>query len=154
MAIEEATILFRIQASRRYLTFLSQSLHQDWNVLHQQYITGLLQFPEAMTLVHPVFYPLNIARLLGPRAFPVDVGTAVCACSEVWGYECVFSGEDMCADHTFPYSLGGPTLATNKTYLCSLHNRMKANDVHLFRWEMGEPVWLKPLIGQIKFYQA
>ena len=74
-----------------------------------------------------------------------------CRSMLLWGYECPFEDiNQLAADHCFPYSLGGPTLATNKIYLCKWHNQIKAGDIHIFPWELGEPQWLLPMIDRIK----
>ncbi len=34
--------------------------------------------------------------------------------------------------------------------LCSVHNRMKSADIHVYPWEMGEPSWLIHILGNIQ----
>jgi hypothetical protein len=130
---------------------LERSFAQDWMAAYQVYCRGESSLPEAMALLHPEHYAGHAAQatICGQRAFAREpgVGAYVCRARTIWGYDCARKGDE--ADHMFPYSLGGFTVAANKIYLCSLHNRLKSADVHLFMWEGSEPPWLSAALRQI-----
>ncbi|MDE2933016.1 MAG: hypothetical protein OXS47_03990, partial [Chloroflexota bacterium] len=112
--------------------------------------------PQALVLVHPDFYAAREAEvgmsIRGSRSFSRTAGqhAAGCMADRIWLSACrLRSGSEVQADHLFPYSLGGPTLAANQLFLCGAHNGAKGSDVHLFPWEQGEPDWLATQVERI-----
>jgi hypothetical protein len=108
-----------------------------------------------MALIHPEHYKHSEAAvsIRGPRHFDVELvhSGVQCGAVRLWGFSCGVTVEGrVCGDHLFPYSMGGPTVATNKMLLCAVHNRMKSSDVHVFPWENGEPVWLSQVLIQVR----
>ena len=142
----------RVECGRAYLLAVEKSLQADWLPNYQMYLNGHLRLEESLALAHPDHYRnlSNNLGIRGARAFAQEIrqGETKCLATVWWGYECNLT-TGISADHLFPYSLGGPTVGTNKIYLCSLHNQMKSNDVHLFPWEQGEPVWLADTLKSV-----
>ena len=102
-------------------------------------------------LVHPDHYrdiPFIGAdcSVRGARSFAKEAAMSAKRCGSefIWDYLCPIEpdGSTISADHLFPYGYGGPTLASNKIYLCARHNAMKGPDLHCFTWEKGPPIWL------------
>lgn len=140
--------------AQQYLSFVDESDTWNWGNHYSRFKDGSLGICQALALAHPKHYGTNDpARVRGPRAFASEAGLAGirCGSSRIWGYECeraLTSG--LAADHLFPFSFGGPTLASNKLYLCARHNMCKAGDVHLFPWEEGEPPWLVEVLERVR----
>jgi len=148
----------RIELSRQYFEYLPFALSSNWHNLYALYQEGELTLPQKMTLLHPDHYRQNtnnVKQVLGDRTFPIEAGMQSQKCSSlfVWGYVCpITEHRGLAADHEFPYSLGGPTISSNKRFLCPLHNQMKSNDVHFFSWEQPEPEWVLDTLKRIKRY--
>lgn len=154
------TILFeyRIQCTQKYLSFLEDSLALNWEKQYFLYQSKQLSLPYAFVLVHPWHCELltsqDIKTIYGARTFQKEVGLTgmQCLSETIWGYKCSHSRQSKSivqADHLFPYSLGGPTISSNKIYLCKFHNQMKSNDIHFYPWERGEPAWLATHLQEI-----
>lgn len=148
-------LLTRVAGAKEYLLALQLSYSADWFVWLSEYVAGRLSLAHAFALIHPDHYadldPMNAIR--GPRQFEEEVGVSSvrCAVHEFWGYPCSNSLlGDVVGDHVFPYSLGGPTVATNKIHLCRIHNQMKSNDVHVFPWDAPPPPWLPICLDAIR----
>lgn len=104
-----------------------------------------------LVLLNPLFYDelilhsksthINkqekIKKIQGRRIFKdINFGPIKCESKFFWGYECPFDDENKVIDHSFPYSLGGPTNnAFNRRVLCKWHNSVKSNDIHNYPWE-------------------
>jgi hypothetical protein len=148
---------YRICCTQEYIASLELSLQSNWLNQYEMCCRSTLSLPHAFALIHPWHYSqdstqLRVNGVRGSRSFPKEVGmtSLLCASELIWGYKCSRSlGKEVQADHLFPYSLGGQTVASNKVYLCSLHNQMKSNDIHIFPWENGEPVWLSNCLEMI-----
>jgi hypothetical protein len=145
----------RINACRSYLEALERSFQSNWLASHDLYTARKLSLFDSFALAHPAHYEGLDTRgtVRGPRPFgeEVAIGSLQCRSEQFWGYPCSQSGvQHLVADHFFPYSLGGPTVVSNKVYLCKLHNQMKSNDVHLYPWELGEPQWLSACLEAIR----
>jgi hypothetical protein len=142
----ESLIPRRIAHARRYIEALEWSQGVRWPEEYQRYVAGNLEVEEAVALAHPMHYgPNSPERVRGQRSFGGEPGLSArpCGAERLWGYTCPRIHESaLAADHLFPYALGGPTLGTNKLYLCSFHNQVKTSDIHLYPWEEGEPPWL------------
>jgi len=144
----------RIDTASAYIDAVEQSFQNNWLEQYESYRRGKLSLPEAAALAHAYHYEhLDLTSTVrGPRTFAKEVGMEwiKCRAEFIWRYTCGRTLEiGIAADHLFPYSLGGPTLGSNKIYLCALHNQMKSNDVHLYPWEIGEPIWLKDCLEAI-----
>ncbi len=100
-----------------------------------------------LALSHPDIYvpilskksnssPSQIQEVIqGKRSFNPTFHAENCSSKELWGYDCPWLSEPLELDHDFPYSMGGPTdSACNKRVLCSWHNRLKGNDIHVYNW--------------------
>lgn len=144
----------RIERGREYLLAFVESLKKDWLREYERYLARELNLADALALAHPQHYEWIVLsdRVRGPRQFEPEVGEERCCAEVIWGYRCDLPG--VSSDHLFPYSLGGPTVGNNKLLLCRLHNGMKANDVHLFPWEQGEPGWLATCLKAIRHLKA
>lgn len=145
--MDAALILSRLQAGAAYLAALENSAYWDWFEKYAVLEKGQLSVVEALALVHPQHYQEldTDLRIRGPRQFNQEAAMSSIGCQAEFlgGYPCQRPvGSVVAADHLFPYSLGGPTVGSNKVYLCRLHNQMKSNDIHLYPWERGLPVWL------------
>lgn len=155
-----ATIISeRIECARQYFDALERSFRLGWRECYSGYKAKELPWHEAMALVHPRHYEDHVSCQVvqGARSFPRELvqRSAKCDALRFWGYECnVRAEKDVTSDHVFPYSLGGPTVSTNKRFLCGVHNLMKGGDVHLFPWEEGEPEWLDQLVKTIGRWTA
>jgi HNH endonuclease len=147
----------RVAKAQEYLTILQASMQIDWPEFYTQAVTHE-NWLFRLAAVHPVHYKdyvwqeSNQCKIRGPRGMQMDGGVKVqgCQCRLIWGYDCKLTQTRFEADHLFPYAFGGPSLGQNKVVLCSLHNQAKGSDVHLFPWELGEPVWLGGVLDRIK----
>ena len=156
-AMDLTTLKNRIERGEEYLLALEEFQSWKWSEILAEYRERRLALPKAMVLVHPAFYEDREARvgqsIRGPRSFPTTAGQHVAACmaDQVWFSACPLKKPEVLhSDHLFPYSLGGPTLAENQLFLCPVHNRSKASDIHLFPWERGEPNWFATQVGRIR----
>lgn len=148
----------RINQTRNYLELLERSFAKDWASAFRA-AGKSCDWKTRIVLIHPEHYSVEIndsyeCPIRGPRAFSVEIGLQNRACGAriVWGYDCPFGNNHsrgLAADHLFPYSFGGPTLATNKIYLCNEHNNMKSSDLHFYPWEGPEPVWLSEVLRRV-----
>jgi hypothetical protein len=155
MPIEPLDANSRIIIGRAYLAALERSFRCSWFDQYRQFQNGKLELVEQFALIHPSHYENNdpTGSVRGPREFSTEVGIQGIACEArlVWGYPCDrLFGDDVAADHLFPFSFGGPTVGSNKIHLCQLHNQVKGSDIHLYPWERGEPPWLRGCIEAIK----
>lgn len=143
-----ADLHLRIAAGARYLHLMNSADLRDgsWEGLYERHKGGELTIEESMVLINPRFYEdSSLAHTVrGPRRFVSEAGLAGVSCQSklIWGYACSLHGQ-LAADHLWPFSLGGPTIATNKLYLCGRHNSIKTGDIHLYPWEQGMPMWLE-----------
>ncbi len=151
------TLKNRIERGEEYLLALEESRSREWREILAEYDGGRLALPQAMALVHPDFYKERETEvgqsIRGPRRFSTTASRPVAGCmaDRIWLSACPLENlYDVHADHLFPYSLGGPTLAENQLFLCPVHNRAKASDIHLFPWELGEPDWLRRQVDRIR----
>ena len=151
------TLKNRIKLGEEYLLALEEFRRWGWSEILAEYRRGRLALPQAMVLVHPFFFDdrnTKVQRFIqGPRSFSASAGRHVadCMANQVWFSACPLKNPEIIhSDHSFPYSLGGPTLAENQLFLCPVHNRCKANDIHLFPWERGEPSWLARQVERIE----
>ena len=129
----------RIEQGERYFLALEEYRDRAWREILAEYRCGRLSLPQSMVLVHPDFYAEREAEvgmsIRGPRSFATTAGqyAAGCMADRIWLLACALrSRSAVQADHLFPYSLGGPTLAANQLFLCRAHNGAKGSDVHLF----------------------
>lgn len=150
---------FRYNSARIFLSTLVKYSKLEWTELYEMYLSGELKLEELMCLVHPVHFRDRVSQnvIQGVRKFASEscLSTMQCQSSKIWGYACesVNDGNQLVADHYYPYSLGGPTTAANKLYLCRFHNELKTCDIHIFPWENGEPSWLRSQIDRINYLQ-
>lgn len=133
---------FRTDSAAQYLKVLKSSLQIGW--VESFKCEHKSEF-EQLALLHPYHLAdLDLPRHLtvesiqlsvqGTRAFGPSLAGLACQSPLLWDYECELNGE-MHQDHLFPYSLGGPTLRTNRIYLCRYHNMVKSSDIHCYPWE-------------------
>ncbi len=131
----------RYVAAIRYLKAVEESLQLGWS---EFYSLGRTEVSDKLALIHPDHFssldlPKGISidliqrKIQGLRKFP-HTSPRICRSDLIWGYRCEFSG-DFQQDHLFPYSLGGPTLASNRVHLCRYHNMVKSSDIHCYPWE-------------------
>jgi len=157
MTIDPKIITDRIRGGEEYLGALSQLRTHGWDWLLHEFLANRLAVPQAFVLLHPEAYDDDLVSLCGQRAFSRHIRQAsTCEAEQYWGIPCRFEFDtlrDLCVDHIFPYSLGGPTIAQNALVLCRLHNSMKGNDVHLYPWERGFPNWFQSQIERIRKYR-
>lgn len=158
-ALDLTTVKNRIERGERYLLALERLQKCKWSEILGEYSERRLVMPEAMVLVHPTFYEhlgANARKSIqGRRTFPDTAGqrAADCMADQIWLSACPLENlEVVHADHVFPYSLGGPTVAANQLFLCPVHNRAKAGDIHLFPWERDEPTWLASQVDRIRSF--
>lgn len=146
----------RIDSAVNYLMALEKSFLIGW-------LTSYRSEPKTIFGQLALLHPLHLEELdlpahktvgviqrslQGPRAFSSTLGGNLCQSVNIWGYGCELSGEIQ-QDHLFPYSLGGPTIGTNRIYLCKYHNMVKTSDIHCYPWESTDK-WVEPwLSGQI-----
>ncbi len=146
----------RIERGEQYLLALEEFRNWEWGEILAEYRDGRLALPQIMVLMHPDFYAVREAQvgmsIRGPRSFSTTAGqhAASCMADRIWLLTCPLRRSEVQADHLFPYSLGGPTLAANQLFLCPAHNSAKGSDVHLFPWERGEPSWLAMQVEKIR----
>lgn len=148
----------RYEAAVRYLKAVEDSLQLGWL---EFYSSNRSELSDKLALLHPDhFMSLDLPKGLtidsiqkkiqGTRTFP-NTNRTICRSELIWGYRCEFNG-DLQHDHLFPYSLGGPTLASNRVHLCKYHNMVKSSDIHCYPWEFAaqftEP-WIDQQIGKI-----
>jgi len=145
----------RYTAALKYLQALEKSLKKGWRLSYQgerdtvyskvallhPYHLKDIDLPEHLT-IESIQHSVQGARKFGPK-----VGNSTCQSSMLWGYECKLGG-DIQQDHLFPYSLGGPSLGTNRIYLCHYHNMVKGSDIHCFPWESTE-MWIEPWLDSM-----
>jgi len=133
----------RLEAAHAYLRARDKPTWRTWEDGYASHRAGELTLPQSLALVHPDWRPQGLAseKLQGKRAFRVSASPTKCQSIIVWGYECDLDQESIHQDHHFPYSLGGPTVPSNRLVLCALHNQAKSGDIHHFAWEK-EPSWL------------
>lgn len=153
--IDGHTFVFRIAAGEEYLRTLDESFGHEWIDLYNSFANEKRGIALGLALIHPEHYKHFEPQesIQGRRQFDFEVaqGNARCYADRLWGCACKSKIDGrVCGDHLFPYSLGGPTIASNKMLLCSVHNRMKSFDIHVYPWEMGEPVWLPDVIERIR----
>ena len=149
----------RIGTGEEYLLALEEFRNRDWYELSLDYEEGRMSLPQSLALIHPDFYLERereasvLHQIRGPRTFSNSVGQHVAKCMAdcIWLTQCPLkTPEGLHSDHVFPFSLGGPTISANQLFLCPVHNHSKTNDVHLFPWERGEPLWLPDQITRIR----
>lgn len=151
---------YRAEVGRKYLKAVEWSISIGWSDAYNDSKCDDAWF-RRMALIHPDHYRFfeeyeqrkraanGVCPIRGRRNFESDAGSLECQSNIVWGYVCDLEQYQIVNDHQFPYSLGGPTLASNKIYLCKLHNALKAADIHFFKWECEEPIWLDTIICRI-----
>ena len=144
----------RTKSAADYLKALESSLRQGW--LHS-FKAGAKTVYDQLALLHPEHLAEldlpphrsedSLQRLMqGVRAFPASIiASNSCQADLLWGYKCELHGEIQ-QDHLFPYSLGGPSIAQNRVFLCKYHNMVKSSDIHCYPWEATD-AWAKPWIG-------
>jgi hypothetical protein len=143
----------RIITGERYLQVLDCVLGGGWQAVLIKYKTGIANIAESLALIHPSNFNGDPMLIYGSRQFVQDPAYRfqVCQCELYWQVKCQYSkGRQLYADHVFPYSLGGPTVPENRMMLCGVHNLMKSNDIHLFPWERGLPVWFPSVLSRIE----
>ena len=157
IGMDLTTFKSRIEHGEEYLLALEEFLSWEWSEILREYRKRRLTLPQAMVLVHPAFYRERSAELRqsirGPRNYLASAGQHVAGCmaDQIWLSPCRLRNPEVIhSDHLFPYSLGGPTIAANQLFLCPVHNRSKAGDIHLFPWERGEPSWFGRQVERIR----
>ena len=143
----------RIFAGEAYLQALECVLDGGWQRTYEEHKAGRTTIAESLALVHPLNIQGDQTGSCGPRQFREDPAHQfqICQCEIYWQVVCERREvQQLFADHVFPYSLGGPTVPENRMMLCGAHNRMKSNDIHLFPWERGLPVWFPSLLSRIE----
>lgn len=148
----------RIACGAEYLAALGTPRWSTWREGFYEFQKGALGPREALTLAHPQWRAgsaIDMDVIQGPRNFEatsISPGDA-CEAQIIWGYPCPLPASlPRHQDHMFPYGLGGPTVVTNRLTLCSVHNQVKAFDVHLYPWENGAPAWLADTLDRINRY--
>jgi hypothetical protein len=153
--MKEEILKLRLAHGKEYVTAICSLTDTNWIVSYENYLLGNLGLAQSFALIHPSHYESYISAksMRGLRNFSQELGLHSMKCSSriFWGYDCPFNSKNiqLVADHIFPYSLGGPTEADNKAYLCSFHNQLKGNDIHFFPWEFEEPPWLGGILKRI-----
>lgn len=146
---------YRYKSAEEYLRVLEASLRIGWQASYEAAKTGAIC--QRLALLHPDHYSeLNLPAsrtvetlqrsIQGPRTFAAYSQPGTCQSPLVWGYQCELGGDKQ-QDHLFPYSLGGPSIPTNRIYLCRYHNMVKTADVHCYPWEDLER-WALPWLDQ------
>ena len=147
-------IEYRYDSASKYIAYLESTKSFSAEMWFEEFLTfqkSLSPLWLGMALIHPRWYNQRISQssICGPRRFSIGVSVSTaCDSRALWGYQCQ-SAVSAEIDHVFPYSLGGPTDIDNAKYLCSLHNQMKGQDIHVYPWEL-EPVWLGRHLAKIK----
>ena len=142
--------------ARQYLETVYRPPWPDWVSGYRKYSEGDMPVFEAMTLLDPRLWPdpLQGHEALAKAQFGEPLRDAPplarCQAEVLWGYECSL-GARLVLDHLFPRGRGGPSRSDNLLVLCEEHNRCKADDVHLYPWEAGEPGWLEGVLKTIAF---
>ena len=155
-------ILIRVESGHKYLKALAWSLNVGWVEAYKKSQNNVPWIMK-MALIHPEHYrnlveyqqekdSLGYCPIRFKRNFDSDVGQLKCRSQFVWGYECELEQIEVAMDHHFPFSLGGPTEGSNKIYLCKLHNKLKAADMHFYKWDAEEPEWLGKVIERVGKY--
>lgn len=152
--IDKTVLWNRVNSGEEYLRTLASSFDTAWSSLYDSYLTNGRSLVLGLSLVHPDHYSHIEGQqaVQGPRQFDAEIaqGNARCYADRLWGDNCnVRINGRICGDHLFPYSLGGPSVATNKMLLCPIHNRMKSADIHVYPWELGEPPWLAQILERV-----
>lgn len=147
----------RIITAERYLEIVDGELPGEWSDL-REYAVARKDLPIALALVHPQCWEeiATSTQVLGQRAFHIAplLGTRFCGAADYWGVPCRTRDDptaEVVADHAWPYSLGGPTIAANIRWLCRRHNAAKSSDVHLYPWEGLWPTWLNDVLNRIEY---
>jgi hypothetical protein len=127
-----------METARKYFLALRLGQSASWRELYDRYQGGACDLPESLVLLHPMWLegtgfepPSRRSRRFTIGASPSDT----CASRLLWGYDCPTGFSELQVDHRFPFSLGGPTLPENASYLCGTHNYAKAHDIHVLPWE-------------------
>ncbi len=131
----------KFQAAEKYLLVLKTTLEVGWVKYYEK---GELTHLEELALLHPEhLYSVDLPEyankdtiqndIQGARRFGANIQGEGCMASLLWGYKCTLGG-NLQQDHLFPYSLGGPTIGTNRIWLCHYHNMVKTCDIHCFPW--------------------
>ena len=144
----------RILSAAEYLGAVDATWREGWNWLQsfERYQSGEANWINAMALVDPKFYVGQRDNVQGARAFQREILNSGigCGAERIWGYPCDLDFDnELAGDHIWPWSLGGPNVASNKLHLCKTHNRLKGMDVHLFPWEKGRPAWLDTQLAKV-----
>jgi len=153
--LNDIIISARIEVASAYIQAYYASLQSAWDEMYQLYLDDELKLAASLALAHPDHYKElpNSNQIRGQRSFSKDTAhdSINCSCKTIWGYKCSVNIAlwGISADHLFPFSLGGPTIGSNKMYLCAMHNQLKGNDVHFYPWEQGEPIWLQDTLFKI-----
>lgn len=146
----------RLRTGLEYLMAVRRSLSLSWKENFERFGRSS-SWIERLASAHPAHYEQSLSvtatacPVRGKRTMHLDAGAQGISCQShlLWGYRCPYADEPLEADHLFPYSWGGPSLGTNKIFLCKMHNRCKASDIHLYPWELGEPPWLKGVLQRL-----
>lgn len=146
----------RTTHARRYLAALRRSLGMPWRDAYSMAIRSE-DWLDRLALIHPEHYRdfLSLSGstcpVRGARTFDQQAAQQfdTCASPIIWGYPCECPMPTLCADHCFPWSLGGPTVSANKILLCREHNSLKGADIHFYPWERGQPEWLVDVIERL-----
>lgn len=155
--MDVALFLDRIERARQYMIYLSKiRSDKDWISGYKNYKDGHLCLSEALSLVHPshFFDAPHAAIIRGVARFGERESAEWCGCQAkaIWGYDCPLKDTKLEADHLFPYAAGGPTVSENRIWLCSYHNKVKSNDIHMYPWEQQEPKWVGSRLKVIASY--
>lgn len=150
-------IVERIEQTESYLKILERSFTVEWETAYVASKTEA-DWKVRMALIHPEHYSAHAREdqdcpVRGVRSFPREVGMQdkPCSSKNIWGYDCHMDGNHgtLAGDHLFPFGFGGPTVASNKIFLCQLHNMIKGADLHFFPWEKAEPQWLSDTLRRV-----
>lgn len=155
--LSPATVSTRWQHTLEYLRFLDRPPTESWHQLSASVEERTASLAVTMLLLHPRWLVNDGIRpaVQGDRTFPgARFGArGRCEATVIWGYDCPRGDAvRVSADHIFPYWAGGPTIGENRLSLCTVHNAMKAGDLHLYPWEVGEPPWFRDALRRMEPY--
>lgn len=142
-----------------YLLSLQTVLSQNWLDTYQK---KELDIYEKLSLLHPdhidsLDLPYSQKKseiqslVQGPRQFKPHHIKQSCDSRKLWGYSCKLD-QPLEQDHLFPYSLGGPTISTNRIFLCKYHNMVKSCDIHILPWNDINnwiPLWVDNQLNKL-----
>jgi len=129
---------------------------------HIPLVTKKERLPKLLALVHPKFRfsgsgeAFQLTHMIyrgADAAWKKHSSRQHCQSEMTFGVECPFQDRtvrhpELEADHVWPKSLGGPWEASNRMWLCPLHNQMKGNCIFHYSWSQY-PAWLDHLLQEL-----